>query len=266
MPPKKDAKKGDKGEKKDEVKTVEKTEKETLLEAELKKVEGEYKATRQKVNELRVQNHQLKEKTQEIQEESKEYSQFIDKKREKRQNRIISVHDEQQATLKRLEDEDKQAEIEHQARMAKLDEEIRLTLFKRQGLKDQLMNLSDATNLKDKNDRRIKELEDEFSRRQVEDSEMLQNLKAKCLRSQKEFKLASQEAAKEAKTQLKIDAHRIIKERTTQARKTNKQLRDQLIKHIDETKVLAVQRKVLESQQRNLQAEIECLKSFQKRN
>jgi len=78
--------------------------------------------------------------------------------------------------------------------------------------------------------------------------------------------MASQEAAKEAKTQLKIDAHRIIKERTTQARKTNKQLRDQLIKHIDETRVLAVQRKVLESQQRNLQAEIECLKSFQKRN
>ena len=29
-------------------------------------------------------HHQLKEKTQEIQEESKEYSQFIDKKREKR--------------------------------------------------------------------------------------------------------------------------------------------------------------------------------------
>merc|ERR1712131_478378 len=238
-----------KGEKKDEVKTVEKTEKETLLEAELKKVEDEYKATRQKVNDLRVQNHQLREKTQEIQEESKEYSQFIDKKREKRQNRIISVHDEQQATLKRLE-----------------DEEIRLALFKRSGLKDQLMNLSDATALKDRNDRRIKELEEEYARRQVEDSEMLQNLKAKCLRSQKEFKMASQEAAKEAKTQLKIDAHRIIKERTTQARKTNKQLRDQLIKHIDETRVLAVQRKVLESQQRNLQAEIECLKSFQKRN
>ena len=35
------------------VKTVEKTEKETLLEAELKKVEDEYKATRQKVNDLR---------------------------------------------------------------------------------------------------------------------------------------------------------------------------------------------------------------------
>ena len=49
--------------------------------------------------------------------------------------------------------------------------------------------------------------------------------------------MASQEAAKEAKTQLKIDAHRIIKERTTQARKTNKQLRDQLIKHIGETRV-----------------------------
>merc|ERR1711962_985945 len=138
--------------------------------------EDEYKATRQKVNELRVQNHQLKEKTQEIQEESKEYSQFIDKKREKRQNRIISVHDEQQATLKRLEDEDKQAEKEHQERMAKLDEEIRLALFKRSGLKDQLMNLSDATALKDRNDRSIKELEEEYARRQFEDSKMLQNL------------------------------------------------------------------------------------------
>jgi DNA repair exonuclease SbcCD ATPase subunit len=144
---------------------------------ELKKVEDEYKATRQKVNDLRVQNHLLKEKTQEIQEESKEYSQFIDKKREKRQNRIISVNDDQQATLKRLEDDDKQAEREHQERMAKLDEEISLALFKRSGLKDQLMNLSDSTALKDRNDRRIKELEEEYARRQIEDSEMLQNLK-----------------------------------------------------------------------------------------
>ena len=79
--------------------------------------------------------------------------------------------------MKRLEDEDKQAEREHQERMAKLDEEIRLALFKRSGLKDQLMNLSDATALKDRNDRRIKELEEEYARRQVEDSEMLQNLK-----------------------------------------------------------------------------------------
>lgn len=83
--------------------------------------------------------------------------------------------------MKRLEDEDKQAEREHQERMAKLDEEIRLALFKRSGLKDQLMNLSDATALKDRNDRRIKELEEEYARRQVEDSEMLQNLKGKYL-------------------------------------------------------------------------------------
>ena len=61
-------------------------------------------------------------------------------------------------------------------------------------------------------------------------------LLAECLHAQKQFKMQSQLAAKEAKTQLKIDAHRIINERTTTARKTNKLLRDKVIKHIDETK------------------------------
>ena len=98
--------------------------------------------------------------------------------------------------------------------------------------------------MKEKNDKRIKELEAELARKKVDDAEMLQDMKAECLRAQKQFKMASQEAAKEAKTQLKVDAHKIIKERTATARKTNKQLRDQLIKHIDDTKVLGVQRKV----------------------
>jgi len=277
MPPKKDKKdkKGkDKGGKdkagkdqKDEGKPVEKSEKETRLEAELKKVEDEYTAAREKVNELRVQKHALKEKSSEIQEEQKEYSQFFDKMRENRQNRIISVNDEQQATLKSLEDDDTQAEAEHNARMDHIEEEIRLALFKRAGLKDQILreNLSEVIALKERNDKRIEELREEFSRRQIEDSEMLQNMKAECLHAQKQFKMQSQLAAKEAKTQLKIDAHRIINERTTAARKTNRFLRDKVIKHIDETKVLAIQRKVLEAQQRDLKAEIQCLQSFRKK-
>ena len=53
MPPKKDKKAAKKDEKKEEEKPVEKSEKECQLEAELKKVEDEYKATREKVNELR---------------------------------------------------------------------------------------------------------------------------------------------------------------------------------------------------------------------
>ena len=54
MPPKKDKKGAKKDEKnKEEEKPVEKSEKECQLEAELKKVEDEYKATREKVNELR---------------------------------------------------------------------------------------------------------------------------------------------------------------------------------------------------------------------
>lgn len=269
MPPKKDKKGAKKDAKKDdakeEVKPVEKTEKECQLEAELKKVEDEYKATREKVNELRVRNYMLKDKSVEIQEEAAEYLAFIDTKRQNRQSRIKAVNDQQQSTLNELEAEDARAEEEHQARLNQIHEEVRLALFKRSGLKDQLLNLSDAITLKEKNDKRIKELEAELARKKIEDAEMLQDMKAECLRAQKQFKMASQEAAKEAKTQLKVDAHKIIKERTATARKTNKQLRDQLIKHIDDTKVLGVQRKVLEAQCRDLQAEINCLKSFKRR-
>jgi len=266
MPPKKDKKGAKKDEKnKEEEKPVEKSEKECQLEAELKKVEDEYKATREKVNELRIRNHTLKDKSIEIQDEAAEYLTFIDRKRQNRQSRITAVNDQQQSTLAQLEEEDAAAEEQHQQRLAGLHEEIRLALFKRSGLKDQLLNLSDAITLKEKNDKRIKELERELARKKVDDADMLQEMKAECLRAQKQFKMASQEAAKEAKTQLKVDAHKIIKERTATARKTNKQLRDQLIKHIDDTKVLGVQRKVLEAQCRDLQAEINCLKSFKRR-
>ena len=59
--------------------------------------------------------------------------------------------------------------------------------------------------MKEKNDKRIKELEAELARKKVDDAEMLQDMKAECLRAQKQFKMASQEAAKEAKTQLKVN-------------------------------------------------------------
>ena len=152
MPPKKDKKTAKKDEKKEEEKPVEKSEKECQLEAELKKVEDEYKATREKVNELRfvkklnkkwfnnyelrLRNHMLKDKSVEIQDEAAEYLTFIDRKRQTRQSRITAVNDQQQSTLAELEEEDAGAEEKHQARLAQLHEENRLALFKRSGLKE----------------------------------------------------------------------------------------------------------------------------------
>ena len=64
--------------------------------------------------------------------------------------------------------------------------------------------------MKEKNDKRIKELEAELARKKVDDAEMLQDMKAECLRAQKQFKMASQEAAKEAKTQLKVNYSSLV--------------------------------------------------------
>ena len=78
----------------------------------------------------------LKDKSIEIQEEAGEYLQFIDKRRQNRQSRITAVNDQQSATLKELEAEDAAAEEAHQERLKQIQEEVRLALFKRAGLKE----------------------------------------------------------------------------------------------------------------------------------
>ena len=49
-----------------------------------------------KIDQKRVRNHMLKDKSVEIQEEAAEYLTFIDRKRQNRQSRITAVNDQQQ--------------------------------------------------------------------------------------------------------------------------------------------------------------------------
>ena len=51
---------------------------------------------------------------------------------------------------------------------------------------------SEAMRLKEKHDKKILDLENEFKRRQVEDAEALQELKNECLEAKKNFKMAAQ--------------------------------------------------------------------------
>ena len=62
-----------------------------MLENELKHIEEQYKLTREKVNRLREDHERCKQRTKEIYTESKEFSEYIENKREKRYVNFISI-------------------------------------------------------------------------------------------------------------------------------------------------------------------------------
>jgi len=232
-----------------------------LLENELRQIEQKYKETREKVNTLRDQHLQAKNKTKDIQNQSKEFSEYIQHKRDKRHNQIISINDDQQNKLSKLDAEEAKAQSLHDERIRQIDSEIRAEEFRRTKLLDSLNKLSDVMRLKDKNDARILELEQDFSRIQIEDAEKLQQLKYACLEAKKDFEILTQESAKDAQSKLNIEARKMVAERTEAARRLNRDLRQKLVELVAQGKMLANRKRSVEEQQRKVKAEIQYLKS-----
>jgi len=235
-----------------------------LLENELKQIETKYKVTRENVNRLRDELEKNKQRIKEIHGESKEFTEYIQKKRNKRHNQIVTINDEQKAKLDLLDQEDAKAQAAHEKRIEKLNEEIRKEEFRRKKLVDAVNQQSDAMRLKERNDQRIHELEEEYTVQQLKDAEHLQNMKSECLEAKRSFKLAAQESAKESQLKLDIEARKMVSERTDAARRLNRDLRQSLVQLVGEGKYLAQQKRLVEETQRKVKAEIQYLNSVKR--
>lgn len=236
-----------------------------LLEIELTLIEQKYKSTRENVNRLRVEYEEEKEKSKMIQMESIQFAEYISKKSSKRLSQIITINDDQQHRINALDEDEKRAQIAHEEQIKKIEKEIRAEEFRQNKLKDLLNQESEAMRLKEKHDKKILDLENEFKRRQVEDAEALQELKNECLEAKKNFKMAAQESAKEAQLKLNMEARKMVLKRTETARKVNNDLRKNLVELVDEGKGLALQKRSVEEQQRKVKAELQYLKNVKKR-
>jgi len=235
-----------------------------LLENELLNVEKKYKATREKVNALREELRLAKLKTKEIFTESREFSEYIDKKREKRHNQIISINDDQRSMLNKLDEQERLAQEEHENQMNDLDRQIRDEEFRRIKLNDVLSSLNHIVRLKEQNDQRISELEAEYAQLKIDDAEKLQKLKVECLEAKRSFKLAAAESAKETQLKLHQDARNLLAEKTESHRRKNNELRKILVNLVGEAKHLSKQKKAVEEQQRKVKADIQFLSSVKR--
>jgi len=235
-----------------------------LLENELLNVEKKYKATREQVNTLREELRLAKLKTKEIFTESREFSEYIDKKREKRHNQIISINDDQRSMLNKLDEQERLAQEEHENQMNDLDRQIRDEEFRRIKLNDVLSSLNHIVRLKEENDQRISELEAEYAQLKIDDAEKLQKLKVECLEAKRSFKLAAAESAKETQLKLHQDARNLLAEKTESHRRKNNELRKILVNLVGEAKHLSKQKKAVEEQQRKVKADIQFLSSVKR--
>ncbi|CAG5090814.1 Oidioi.mRNA.OKI2018_I69.PAR.g12726.t1.cds [Oikopleura dioica] len=241
------------------------TSQECLLEEELKKIEEKYTITRAKVNELRKKHDEVKQKTAETHEEAREFANYIEAKREKRHQQIVSIHDDQARQLKELDDEEARLQAAHEAEINRINGLIRDEEFKRIKLQDELQSMADLVLLKEQNDRKIEELKEQYARMQVEDAEMLQKMKIECLEKQREYQAYAVSTSKEEQQKLNMEAKKMVVERTTAAKRENQELRRRLTELIEEGKSLAKERTELEEHQRKIRAEVDYLKSIKKR-
>jgi len=238
---------------------------ECLLEEELKKIEEKYRETREQVNELRKKHDEVKQKTADMHQESREFANYIEARREKRHQQVVSINDDQTKQLKDLDLEEARLQAEHEAEINRINGLIRDEDFKRIKLQDELQQMADLVLLKEQNDRKIQELNEQYEKMQIADAEMLQEMKIECLKKQKEHQAFAVSTSKEEQQKLNIEAKKMVVERTTAAKRENQDLRRRLTELIEEGKSIAKERKELEEQQRKIRAEVDYLKSIKKR-
>lgn len=254
----------DKGKKVEETALTSTDSSEGLLEAELKRVEEKYKETRQRVNDLRKQHDDVKQKTINMHQEAREFAHYIEQKRTKRHEQVVTIHDDQERHLRELDEEEEKLQKEHQAEIEKINGLVRDEEFKRIKLHDELQQQAEVVLLKDKNDRQIEELNAKYAKMQVDDAENLQAMKIEWLDKQRDFIASAVATSKDEIQNLQVEAKKMVIERTLSAKKQNQDLRSRLVELIQEGKSLAKQKRSIEDQQRNVRAEIDYLKSIKR--
>lgn len=230
-----------------------------------RKIEEKYRETREQVNELRKKHDDVKQKTADMHHESREFANYIETRREKRHQQVVSIHDDQTKQLKDLDSEEARLQAEHEVEINRINGLIRDEDFKRIKLQDELQQMADLVLLKEQNDRKIQELHEQYEKMQIADAEMLQEMKIECLKKQKHHQTFAVSTSKEEHQKLNMEAKKMVVDRTTAAKRENQELRRRLTELIEEGKSIAKERKELEEQQRKIRAEVDYLKSIKKR-
>ncbi|XP_028395123.1 coiled-coil domain-containing protein 166-like [Dendronephthya gigantea] len=260
MPPKKKgkAKKGNANAEGDDDRADSKpTEREILLSQQLEAITEELKEVKRNVDELRKENEWLQEEAQNTRRESHEYMAYMSRKTQKRQSAIVSLNDNNQSELSKIQKQKEEMiayyeELKNELKDQMLEKETELSTARKE-----LTELEQYQHLQHDQEAEIKSLEDEVQQMRAKHSESIQKLKAQFLREKKQFQDQSDARIETMTKEANQEAKQSMITHTQCVKEENQKLRKELLALIRRTRGLHEKRQQLEEQHKTLKRDLQ---------
>ena len=225
---------------------------ETLLQKEHDGLTLELANLKKEVDELRRENEFLQNEAQQTRVESHEYMSYMAKKTHKRQTTIISLSDQNQKELEK---------INRQKQIMLTDYEEKKNALKNELLEKENMlakatrefgELTEYQELREDQLKKIKQLERQILKMRGEHSDLIQQLKADFLQEKAQYTIDSEEKIKQLAQEANKKAVKCLAEHADNIKQENRALRAELMQLIKRSRVLVEHKKELEEQKKEL--------------
>ena len=232
--------------------TVEAVDREALLQKEFDGLTLNLLSLKKEVDELRAENEFLQTEAQQTRVESHEYMSYMAKKTHKRQTTIITLSDQNQKELEKINRQKEIMLADYEAKKNRLKNEV---LEKENMLVKATKEFADLTEyqeLRDEQMKKIKQLERQILKMRGEHSDTIQQLKADFLQEKSQYTIDSEEKIKQLAREANKKAVKCLAEHADSIKQENRALRAELMQLIKKSRVLVEHKKELEGQKKEL--------------
>lgn len=238
--------------------------KDQQLKDELDKLTKELAETKEKVTSLKSDNEWLEAEAQRISEESQEYMSFMAKKASSRQNAIITLSDHNKKEIEDIYKEKEQSIADFEAKKISLQE----NLISKQNLlnkvKEEIEEMSEYKDLKQKQLDEIKELENDISKVRMEQAKLINGLRSEFFQEKSEHKKTTDQRIAKIVKVANREAKECLSKNTHMIKNENQRLRAHLFGLIEQTNAIQENKEKLERQKNDLLHEIRYAEDLKK--
>lgn len=228
------------------------TDREIYLKKELNHLTNDLERLKKQAEDLRRENECLQQEAQHTRIESHEYMSYMAKKTHKRQTTIVSLSDQNQKELEKINAQKEQMlsdyeEKKNKLKAALLEKESLLTKARKE-----FQDLGEYRELREDQLKKIKQLDREVLHMRGKHSDTLQQLKAKFLQEKADYTEESENKIHALALEANKKAVQCLNEHTTNIKQENRHLRAELLDLIRKSQVLNQHKQELEEQKKQL--------------
>lgn len=234
------------------------------LKDELDKLEKELIETKEKVYSLKTDNDWLETEAQRISEESQEYMTFMAKKASSRQNAIITLSDHNKQEIEEIKKERELSIAEFDAKKIALQNNLISKQNILNKVKEEIEDMADFKELKQKQLDEIKELETEISLVRLEQAKLINGLRSEFFQEKADHKKSTDQRIAKIVRVANREARECLNKNTIMIRQENQKLRSELFGLIETTNAIQQNKEKLESQKHDLLHEIRYAEDLKK--